>query len=101
MALLAERAEAMRAIWTQEEATYHGQFVHFDRVWSWPKPAQRPHPPVLVGGDGPIRPIPLPWRRWRRRGILRVLHWLPSAQRSGVEAALDRSEAAIATLHGE
>jgi alkanesulfonate monooxygenase SsuD/methylene tetrahydromethanopterin reductase-like flavin-dependent oxidoreductase (luciferase family) len=50
---MAERVEAMKAIWTQDEASYHGEFVHFDRIWSWPKPAQRPHPPILVGGNGP------------------------------------------------
>ena len=48
-----ERVEAMKAIWTQDEASYHGRFVDFDRIWSWPKPAQQPHPPVLVGGNGP------------------------------------------------
>src|SRR3954453_18143765 len=53
MKLLAERVDAMKAIWTQDEASYHGRFVDFDRIWSWPKPAQRPHPPVLVGGNGP------------------------------------------------
>jgi probable F420-dependent oxidoreductase, Rv2161c family len=53
MRLLQERVEAMKAIWTQEEASYHGEFVDFDRIWSWPKPAQRPHPPVLIGGNGP------------------------------------------------
>jgi probable F420-dependent oxidoreductase len=53
MALMRERVEAMKAIWTQEEASYAGQYVNFDRIWSYPKPAQRPHPPVLVGGLGP------------------------------------------------
>ncbi len=53
MALLRERVEAMKVIWTQDEASYHGAYVSFDRIWSWPKPAQRPHPPVLVGGFGP------------------------------------------------
>jgi probable F420-dependent oxidoreductase len=53
MALLRERVEAMKEIWTAEEASYEGEFVKFDRIWSWPKPAQRPHPPILVGGDGP------------------------------------------------
>jgi alkanesulfonate monooxygenase SsuD/methylene tetrahydromethanopterin reductase-like flavin-dependent oxidoreductase (luciferase family) len=48
-----ERVEAMKAIWTSDEASYHGEHVDFDRIWSWPKPAQRPHPPVLVGGGGP------------------------------------------------
>jgi probable F420-dependent oxidoreductase len=53
MAIMLERIEAMKAIWTQDEASYHGEHVAFDRIWSWPKPAQRPHPPVLVGGNGP------------------------------------------------
>ncbi len=53
MRLMHERVDAMKAIWTQDEASYHGRFVDFERIWSWPKPAQRPHPPVLVGGNGP------------------------------------------------
>jgi probable F420-dependent oxidoreductase len=53
MALMAERVQAMRTIWTQDEAQYHGDRVDFDPIWSWPKPAQHPHPPVLVGGNGP------------------------------------------------
>lgn len=50
--LLRERIEAMKEIWSSDEATYHGEFVNFERIWSWPKPAQKPHPPILVGGDG-------------------------------------------------
>jgi probable F420-dependent oxidoreductase len=53
MALFADRVRAMRAIWTAEEAEYHGKFAGFGPIWSWPKPVQRPHPPVLVGGNGP------------------------------------------------
>jgi len=53
VALARERIEAMREIWTHDEATYHGKYVSFDRIWSWPKPIQRPHPPILVGGEGP------------------------------------------------
>ncbi|HEY5336124.1 MAG TPA: LLM class F420-dependent oxidoreductase [Mycobacteriales bacterium] len=53
MAIMRERIEAMTEIWTHDEATYHGDHVNFDRIWSWPKPAQRPRPPVLVGGNGP------------------------------------------------
>jgi len=53
MALMRERVEAMKAIWTQEEASYAGEYVAFERIWSHPKPAQRPHPPVLIGGHGP------------------------------------------------
>jgi probable F420-dependent oxidoreductase len=53
MAVMRERVEAIKAIWTTDEASYSGEHVNFDRIWSWPKPAQRPHPPVIVGGDGP------------------------------------------------
>ena len=50
--VLRERVEAMKAIWTSDEAEYHGEHVDFDPIWSWPKPLQQPHPPVLVGGGG-------------------------------------------------
>jgi probable F420-dependent oxidoreductase len=50
--LMKERIEAMKAIWTQDEAEYHGRFVNFDKLWSYPKPVQKPHPPVLMGGQG-------------------------------------------------
>lgn len=53
MELMRERVEAMIALWTQDEASYSGKRVAFDRVLSWPKPAQRPYPPILVGGLGP------------------------------------------------
>jgi hypothetical protein len=53
MRRLRESVEAMHAIWTQDEASYEGEFVSFDRIWCWPKPQQRPYPKVLVGGDGP------------------------------------------------
>jgi probable F420-dependent oxidoreductase len=53
MAVLAERVEAIKTIWTEPEATFHGKHVSFDRIWSWPKPLQDPHPPVWVGGNGP------------------------------------------------
>jgi alkanesulfonate monooxygenase SsuD/methylene tetrahydromethanopterin reductase-like flavin-dependent oxidoreductase (luciferase family) len=43
----------MKAIWTQDEASYQGRFVDFERIWSWPKPVQDPWPPVHVGGNGP------------------------------------------------
>jgi probable F420-dependent oxidoreductase len=51
-AVMDERVQAMRAIWTQDEAQYHGRHVDFGPIWSWPKPKQRPHPPILVGGAG-------------------------------------------------
>jgi probable F420-dependent oxidoreductase len=51
--VLRERVLAMKEIWTQEEAEFHGEFVNFDKIWSYPKPVQSPHPPILMGGDGP------------------------------------------------
>jgi probable F420-dependent oxidoreductase len=51
--VMRERALALRAIWTQDEASFHGEFVDFERIWSWPKPVQQPHVPILVGGTGP------------------------------------------------
>jgi len=49
--LLRERVLAMKALWTQEEAEFHGRFVNFDPVWLYPKPKQKPHPPILLGGE--------------------------------------------------
>ena len=51
--LMRERIEAMKAIWTQEEAEYHGEMVDFGPMWCWPKPVQLPHPPIILGGNGP------------------------------------------------
>jgi probable F420-dependent oxidoreductase len=51
--ILRERVEACKAIWTEEEATYHGEFVNFNRIVCRPAPLQDPHPPVLIGGNGP------------------------------------------------
>jgi probable F420-dependent oxidoreductase len=146
MAVMRERIEAMKAIWTQEEASYHGEHVSFERIWSWPKPAQSPHPPVLVGGNGPtvldrvlsfgdawfpnwspdvldripelrsraadagravrvfVMGVPADAReleRCRDAGVARAVHWLPSANRGPVEAALETFEAAFAEVNGE
>jgi len=49
--MLREYLEAMRALWTQEEASYAGEFVNFGPSWAWPKPVQ-PHIPILVGAAG-------------------------------------------------
>ncbi len=51
--VLRERILAMKEIWTQDEAEFHGEFVNFDKIWSYPKPVQKPYPPILMGGDGP------------------------------------------------
>jgi probable F420-dependent oxidoreductase len=48
---MGEQVRAMKEIWTKDAAQFHGEFIHFDPIWSWPKPAQKPHPPVLLGGE--------------------------------------------------
>ena len=48
---MGEQVRAMKELWTKEEAEFHGEYVDFDPVWSWPKPTQDPHPPVLLGGE--------------------------------------------------
>ena len=47
---LEEQIEALKRIWTEAEAEYHGRYIDFDPIWSWPKPVQKPHPPILMGG---------------------------------------------------
>ncbi len=81
--VMRERIEAMKAIWTQDEASYHGRHVDFDRIWSWPKPAQRPHPPIVVGGNG---------ERVLDRVIAYGDEWMPNRVESvaELEARIDR-----------
>jgi probable F420-dependent oxidoreductase len=49
--MMREHVLAMKALWTQDEASFHGEFVNFDPAWSWPKPKQKPHPPIILGGE--------------------------------------------------
>jgi probable F420-dependent oxidoreductase len=48
---LEEQVAALKAIWTEDEASYHGRFVSFDPMWCWPKPVAKPHPPIYFGGE--------------------------------------------------
>ncbi len=66
--LARERIEAMKAIWTQPKAEYHGEFVNFAPMMTWPKPVQKPHPPILVGGAFPYS---------ARRAIRYADGWMP------------------------
>jgi len=68
--VMRERVEAMKAIWTEDEASYHGRHVDFDPIWSWPKPVQKPHPPILLGGA-------YPWAA--RRAVRYGDGWYPNA----------------------
>jgi len=66
--LLDERIEAMKVIWANEKAEYHGDFVDFDEMMTWPKPVQKPHPPIVVGGSFP---------HGARRAIALGDEWMP------------------------
>ena len=60
--VLRERMLAIKAIWTEEQAAYHGDFVDFDAIWCYPKPVQKPHPPVYLGAVS-------------KAGLKRVVDW--------------------------
>ena len=78
--VLRERIEAMQQIWTEDAAEYHGEFVDFDPIWQWPKPIQKPHPPVIIGGDG-------------ANTLQRVVRygdgWMPIGRRADFKARID------------
>ncbi len=71
--LMAERIQAMRAIWTQSKPEFHGDFVDFGPMMTWPKPVQKPHPPVIVGGAFPYG---------ARRAIAFGDGWMPHVART-------------------
>ena len=72
--LVRERVEAMKAIWTESKPAYSGEFVNFGPMMTWPKPVQKPHPPVIVGGAFPYG---------ARRAVRYGEGWIPLAGRSG------------------
>lgn len=80
-----EHIEAMKALWTQEEASYHGEFVNFDRVWSYPKPLTVPHPPIILGS--------MSSKLGRQRVADHCDGWLP------IETLIDDWPAAVADLN--
>ena len=71
--LARERVEAMKEIWTASKAEYHGEFVNFDPMMTWPKPVQKPHPPIIVGGAFPFG---------ARRALRYGDGWMPHRTRS-------------------
>ena len=70
----------MKEIWTKSKAEYHGEFVNFDPMMTWPKPVQKPHPPVIVGGAFPYS---------ARRAIRYGDGWIPQAARGGYKEIAD------------
>ncbi len=77
--ILRERIAAMKEIWTRDEAEYHGKFVSFDKIWSYPKPVQKPYPPILVGGGG---------AHARQRAVDFDGHWMPIVGRDPIDDAI-------------
>lgn len=75
-----ERIEAMKVIWTKSKAEYHGEFVNFDPIMTWPKCVQKPHVPVIVGGAFPYS---------ARRAIRYGEGWIPQAGRGGTGEIAD------------
>ena len=71
--ILRERIGALKAIWTQDEAEFHGKYVNFEKLWSYPKPVQKPYPPILMGGAGPHA---------RQRAVDFDGHWIPIGGRA-------------------
>jgi probable F420-dependent oxidoreductase len=78
--LFGERMNAMQTIWASDEPSFHGRYVNFDPIWSWPKPVQKPRPPVLLGGDVPAS---------MERVIEYADEWMPHPDR-GDRALKDR-----------
>jgi len=77
--LARERVEAMKTIWAEDEPEYHGEFVNFDKMKQWPKPFQKPHPPIIVGGAFPYA---------ARRAVRYGDGWIPRddwLDRDGIE----------------
>jgi probable F420-dependent oxidoreductase len=78
--LLRERIEAMKKIWTEKTAEYHGKYVDFDPIFAWPKPVQKPHPPIHVGGG---------WPQAARRAVAWGDGWIPVGDWQGALRKLD------------
>ena len=99
-----ESIEAMKEIWTKDQAEYHGGIIKFDPIFAWPKPVQKPHPPIIVGGG---------WPQGARRAIRYGDGWLPIISADGLakilpdyramakEAGRDLSSVPITAWHGK
>lgn len=83
--VLEERVKALKALWTEDESTFHGEFVDFDRVWSFPKPVTKPHPPIILGTFA---------SKWGRQRVAELADgWMP------IDVYHDDMKADIVDLH--
>ena len=97
-AVVREKVLAMKALWTQDEAGFEGEFVDFEPSWSWPKPVQQPHPPLLIGGGGGpklFEAIADYADGWIPIGGAGLREALPALHRAMEAAGRDRSELSI------
>ncbi|MEI7547789.1 MAG: LLM class F420-dependent oxidoreductase [Actinomycetota bacterium] len=76
--MVREKILACKELWTKDEAEFHGEFVDFEKSWSWPKPVQQPHPPIVIGAS----PTPLHFQHIVEYGD----YWVPIEGRSPVDA---------------
>jgi len=83
--VVTEKLEAMKLLWTQDTASFHGRHVHFEESWAWPKPVQHPHPPILIGGG------------WGPRVLGAVVRhadgWMPVSARASIQDRVTRLHA--------
>ena len=100
--LLRERVEAMKRIWTEDEAQYHGEFVNFDPIWSYPKPVQKPYPPIVLGGarTATLKRVVNYCDGWMPVGLTvpHLLSALPELRRLAVEKGRDPKSISVTTF---
>lgn len=78
---IADYVKGMKEIWTQDEASYEGEFLSFEKIWAWPKPVSSPHPPVILGGLG---------KTVENRVLDYGDGWMPNVTRDGDEVLMQR-----------
>jgi probable F420-dependent oxidoreductase len=87
-ALLREKLMIMKALWTEDEASFAGELLHLEPSWAWPKPAQKPHPPVIMGAAAGPRTL---------ADIIELCDgWMPLATRMDIAGEADRVRQAVA-----
>ncbi|WP_033295715.1 LLM class F420-dependent oxidoreductase [Amycolatopsis jejuensis] len=110
-ALLDEQIDAVKEIWTREQAEFHGKHVDFDPVFSWPKPVQTPHPPIYVGGSSraALRRVSERGDAWLPTGVVRpekvrlIREWLAEQGRPEMPSTIfgGRADAEVIRQYAE
>jgi probable F420-dependent oxidoreductase len=106
MELLRERVLAMKEIWTKDQAEFHGRFVNFDPIFSWPKPVQKPHPPIYIGGSGPttldrVLEYGDAWMPVYALGVDEIMRRIPELERRAKEAGRGRIPVTVYAVPGD